>query len=53
VKLDNVVVTPHLGYVTGDVLKNFYGQTLENILAYLQKGQPDRILNPDVLGKKR
>ena len=53
VKLDNVVVTPHLGYVTGDVLKTFYGQTLENILAYLQKGQPDRILNPEVLGKKR
>jgi 26S proteasome regulatory subunit N2 len=53
VKLDNVVVTPHLGYVTGDVLRAFYGQTLENILAYLQNGRPDRILNPEVLGKTR
>jgi len=53
VKLDNVVVTPHLGYVTGDVYKAFYGQTLDNILAYLQKGQPDRVLNPDVLDRKR
>ena len=53
VQLSNVVVTPHLGYVTRDVLKHFYGQTLENILVYLQRGRPDRILNPEVLGNTR
>jgi phosphoglycerate dehydrogenase-like enzyme len=52
-KLDNVVVTPHLGYVTEEVYRAFYGQTLENILAYLQQGKPERVLNPDVLAKKR
>jgi len=39
--------------VTADVLKHFYGQTLENILAYLQKGRPDRILNPEVSPRAR
>lgn len=51
--LDNVVVTPHLGYVTEEVYRVFYGQTLENILAYLQKGAPDRVLNPEVLNRRR
>lgn len=51
-KLDNVVVTPHLGYVTYDVYKGFYGQTLENIQAYL-KNEPKRVLNPEVWDKRR
>ncbi len=47
-ELDNVVLTPHLGYVTEEVYRGFYGQTLENIRAYLE-GAPTRVLNPDVL----
>ena len=46
--LDNVALTPHLGYVTGEVYRDFYGQTLENIGAYLE-GAPKRVLNSDVL----
>jgi phosphoglycerate dehydrogenase-like enzyme len=51
-KLDNVVLTPHLGYVTQEVYQKFYGETLENILAYLS-GKPQRVLNPEALGKRR
>lgn len=49
--LDNVVLTPHLGYVTEETYKEFYGQAVEDILAYL-KGQPVRVLNQDVLGTR-
>lgn len=50
--LDNVALTPHLGYVTREVYARFYGETLENIRAYLA-GQPTRVLNPDVLQRLR
>lgn len=42
--LPNVVLTPHLGYVTEDTYQVFYGQTLENIEAYLA-GAPVRVIN--------
>ena len=50
--LENVVLTPHLGYVTEEVYRVFYGETLENILDFL-KQTPKRVLNPDVLKKLR
>jgi phosphoglycerate dehydrogenase-like enzyme len=49
-RLDNVVMTPHLGYVTRETYATFYGDAVEDILAYL-RGNPVRVLNPDVLGK--
>lgn len=51
-KLDNMVVTPHLGYVTEEVYRIFYGETCENIAAFLG-GKPARVLNPEVLDKRR
>lgn len=50
--LPNVVITPHLGYVTREVYDLFYGQTHENIAAYLA-GKPERALNPGVLAGLR
>jgi phosphoglycerate dehydrogenase-like enzyme len=50
--LDNVVVTPHLGYVTHEVYRGFYGETLENILCYL-RGEPRRVLNPEAWERRR
>jgi D-3-phosphoglycerate dehydrogenase len=50
--LPNVLLTPHIGYVTEQVYAEFYGTTLENILAYLD-GAPQRVLNPDVLERLR
>ena len=46
--LDNVVLSPHQGFVTRDVYEVWYGDTVENISAYLS-GAPIRVLNADVL----
>jgi phosphoglycerate dehydrogenase-like enzyme len=50
--LRNVVLTPHLGYVTAETYRTFYGQTLENIEGFL-KGAPPRVINPDALAAGR
>jgi phosphoglycerate dehydrogenase-like enzyme len=50
--LDNAVTTPHLGYVTRETYEVFYGDAVEDILAF-SRGKPVRVLNPDVLGKMR
>ena len=50
--LDNAVTTPHLGYVTRETYDVFYGDAVEDILAF-STGKPVRVLNPDVLGKIR
>lgn len=42
--LDNTVITPHLGYVTAETYRIFYGHAVENIQAFL-RGQPVRTLN--------
>ena len=42
-KLSNVVLTPHLGYVTADNYRIFYGQTVEAIRAWLD-GKPVRVI---------
>ena len=44
-KLDNIVITPHLGYVTAGNYKNFYGQMVEDIRAWLD-GKPVRVIPP-------
>jgi phosphoglycerate dehydrogenase-like enzyme len=43
-RLDNVVLAPHLGYVSQDTYRVFYGDTVENIAAYLA-GNPIRRLS--------
>jgi phosphoglycerate dehydrogenase-like enzyme len=42
-KMDNAVITPHLGYVTEDTLRIFYSGTVEDIRAWLD-GKPVRVL---------
>lgn len=42
--LENVLLTPHLGFVTRDAYAKFYGDTVENVAAFL-KGEPIRVLN--------
>ena len=50
--LDNVVLTPHLGYVTEDNYRVFYGESVENIRAYLETGTPARVMNLDAAGRR-
>ena len=44
-RLETVVVTPHVGYITAEQYRLFYGQAVENILAFLD-GRPIRRLGP-------
>jgi len=46
--MDNVVVTPHLGYVTHETLTAFYTDTLDAVVAFAN-GAPIRVANPQVL----
>ena len=46
--LANVTLTPHLGYVTSETLRAFYGDMPEAIAAFAG-GTPIRVANPDVL----
>ena len=41
--LDNVVPTPHLGYVTREVYEVFYGDAVEDIAAF-RAGNPIRVM---------
>ena len=50
--MDNVLLTPHMGYVTQETYVNFYGQTLENVRSYIE-GNPQRVMNPDVMANRR
>jgi phosphoglycerate dehydrogenase-like enzyme len=43
--LDNVLATPHIGFVTEDTYKLFYRDTVENITAWLS-GKPVRVARP-------
>ena len=43
-RLPNVVLTPHLGYVTDDTYQVFYGEAAEDIEAFV-KGAPVRVLS--------
>jgi phosphoglycerate dehydrogenase-like enzyme len=50
--VENAITTPHLGYVTKETYDVFYGDAVEDVLAYVG-GKPVRVLNPDVIGKMR
>jgi phosphoglycerate dehydrogenase-like enzyme len=43
-RLPNTVLTPHLGYGSQEVFRVFYGDSIENVLAFLD-GKPIRVLN--------
>jgi phosphoglycerate dehydrogenase-like enzyme len=44
-RLDNMICTPHLGYVTEDCYRVFFGDVVEDIAAYLD-GEPIRRVEP-------
>ncbi|OGA20904.1 MAG: 3-phosphoglycerate dehydrogenase [Betaproteobacteria bacterium RIFCSPLOWO2_02_FULL_65_24] len=50
-KMDNVLATPHLGYVVGDNYESYYKTTIEQILAFAA-GKPINVVNPEVLKKQ-
>jgi D-3-phosphoglycerate dehydrogenase len=50
-KMDNVIATPHLGYVERDNYELYYGVVVDQILAYAA-GTPVNVVNPEAVGKK-
>ena len=42
-KMDNIVLSPHLGYVTQENFKTYFTQAVENVAAWLDS-QPIRVL---------
>ena len=49
--LPNVTLSPHLGYVTREMLSAFYADTIEAVVAWLN-GTPIRIANPEALQRR-
>jgi phosphoglycerate dehydrogenase-like enzyme len=47
-RLPNVTLSPHLGYVTREMLAAFYADSIEAVVAWLD-GTPIRIANPEAL----
>jgi D-3-phosphoglycerate dehydrogenase / 2-oxoglutarate reductase len=50
-KMDNVICTPHLGYVTQESYEDYYNVVVEDILAYAA-GKPTHVLNPEALDRR-
>ena len=46
--LTNTVLTPHQGYTTQEIYSQFYRESIDNVLAFLD-GKPVRVLNPEAL----
>ncbi|MFD1557541.1 D-2-hydroxyacid dehydrogenase family protein [Paraburkholderia silviterrae] len=45
--LENVLATPHIGYVERDTYEQYFGMAIEQLLAW-KAGKPVNVLNPDV-----
>lgn len=51
-KLDNVICTPHIGYVTRDEYELQFTDIFDQIVAY-SAGTPTNVVNPEVMEKRR
>lgn len=47
-KMDNVLCTPHLGYVERNGYEQYFGKAFENVMNYIN-GNPTNIANPETL----
>jgi len=46
--LDNVICTPHIGYVEKDSYELYFGTAFDHLLAYID-GHPEDVANPEVV----
>jgi len=51
-QLPNTVLTPHIGYFTSEMLKVYYEDAVEAIVAFIQ-GRPIRVVNAQVVDASR
>jgi|YNPNPStandDraft_1061719.scaffolds.fasta_scaffold16375_2 phosphoglycerate dehydrogenase-like enzyme len=52
-ELDNVIVTPHIGGATRDVVRHQSEMIASDIVRYLTGERPEHIVNPEVLERRR
>jgi len=50
--MDNVIATPHIGYVSRDEYELQFTDIFDQIVAYAA-GTPSNVVNPDVMSKRR
>jgi len=50
--MDNVICTPHIGYVTREEFELQFGEIFDQITAYAV-GSPENVVNPAVMGNAR
>jgi D-3-phosphoglycerate dehydrogenase len=51
-RMENVICTPHIGFVEKTSYEAMFSSAFRNILAFVE-GQPTNVVNPDVLKQKR
>ena len=51
-RMENVICTPHIGFVEKTSYEAMFSGAFRNILAYLE-GNPTNVVNPDVLKQRR
>jgi D-3-phosphoglycerate dehydrogenase / 2-oxoglutarate reductase len=49
--MDNVICTPHIGYVSRDEYEIQFSDIFDQILDYI-RGSPSNVVNPDAIGKR-
>jgi D-3-phosphoglycerate dehydrogenase / 2-oxoglutarate reductase len=52
-QLDNVILTPHIGWKTDNMFHQFLSTSIDNILSYIIEGTPKRIVNLKELDNKK
>jgi D-3-phosphoglycerate dehydrogenase len=50
-KMNNVICTPHLGYVTRESYEEYYAVVVDDLVNFAA-GKPSNVLNPEALAKK-
>ena len=51
-QLDNVVATPHLGYIERDQMENYFSDNFKRVLAFAD-GKPYGVVNPEAINIKK
>lgn len=50
-KLNNVILTPHIGWKTDNMFQQFLSVSIDNILSFIIHGKPERIVNLEKIHK--
>lgn len=52
-QLDNVILSPHIGWKTDNMFDQFLKVSIDNIISYVIDQEPKRIINPHILHENK